>query len=121
MFRSWHCRQQEPRDHRQVIGDAQGVVLPDLGFDPFDPWAVEQVVDGAVGAVEAGVVRVVGQPVLAVDAAGLVVGGDHWVFVPQQVQRAVSGVGRALFGWQAQVLAEGEEVEVAADQPGRAC
>ena len=58
-----------------------------------------------------------GQPLRAVDAAGFVVVRDHRVLVPQQVQFAVGGVGRALLGGQAPVLPERQQIEVAADDP----
>lgn len=72
-----------------MIGDQQRVIAPDSGVEAFEQGAVEQVVEGAVGAADAGVVGEVGQPLVAVDAVGFVVAGDHWVFFPQQVQVAV--------------------------------
>lgn len=103
-----------------MIGDAQGIVLPHRRLDPFDSRAVEQIVDGPVRAVQAGIVGVMGQPARAVDATGFVVGGNHRVLVPQQMQGAVGGVGGALFAGQALVLPQRQQVEVATDQPGRA-
>lgn len=110
--------QQEPSDHRQVVGNAQRVLLPHFRLHPLDSRAVEQVIERAVRPVDARVVGEVGQPLLTVNPAGLAVARDHRVFVPQQMQLAVRRILPTLAGVQPQELAQGQQVEVAADQPG---
>ena len=113
-------RQQQSPQHRQVVRDGQGVFLAHIAFNALQLGAVEQVVERAVGLVGVGVVGKVGQPQLPVDAGGFRVAGDHGVLFPEQVQLAVFRVALAQWHGQAQVLADGQQVEVPADQPRRA-
>ncbi|MNR39563.1 hypothetical protein D3C85_1577820 [compost metagenome] len=103
-----------------MIGDLQGVLLNHPCPQTLQLRAVQQVIEGAVRPLQIRVVGVVGQPGRAVGAAGFGVAGDHRVLVPEQVQVAVGAVLTAQFGRQAPVLAERQQVEVAADQPGGA-
>ena len=103
-----------------MVGNAQRILLPHLGLHPLDTRAVEQVIDGAIRAIDAWVIGEVGQPLLAVDAAGLAVAGDHRVFIPQQMQFAVRRILPAFAGVQAQELPQRQQIEIAADQPRRA-
>ncbi|MOA09535.1 hypothetical protein D3C78_1293720 [compost metagenome] len=61
-----------------------------------------------------------GVPVLLVGAAGFRQGGDHRVARGQQVQLAVGAVRSAQRFRQVGVLAQRQQAEVAAEQPGRA-
>ncbi|RMO64666.1 hypothetical protein ALQ38_05532 [Pseudomonas marginalis pv. marginalis] len=116
----WRGGQQEAGNHRKMVGNTQRILLAHLRLHPLDPRAVEQVVQRAVGPVHARVVGEVGQPFLTVNPAGLAIARDHRVLVPQQMQLAVRRILPALAGVQAQELPQGQQVEIAPDQPGRA-
>ena len=76
-------RQQEPRYHREVIRDQQGVVPAHLSVYALESRAVEKVIHGPVRATDARVVGEVGQPLAAINTADFSVARDHRVLVPQ--------------------------------------
>jgi len=100
-----------------MIGNGQGVFLTYIALDTFELWAVKQVIEGTVGFFDTRVVGEVGEPQFAVDACGFRVAGDHRVLLPQLMQLAVRRITRSLLGGQAQILANRQQIEIAADQP----
>ncbi|MNE68424.1 hypothetical protein D3C80_1640850 [compost metagenome] len=100
-----------------MVGDLQGVFLANLGSHALDAWAVQQVVQRTVRRLEQRVVGEVGEPVGTIGTTGLGIARDDRVLVPEQMQFAVGGVVVALLGFEAALLAQRQQVEVATDQP----
>lgn len=112
--------QQEARGERQVVGDLQRIAAPDPGIETGQRGAVEQVVEGPIRPLDPWVVGEVRVPANLVDATGLFQRRHHREAPAQDGQFAVFPVGRAQRRQQVGILAGRQQVEVAAEQPGRA-